>query len=288
MAIEEVTVPGLPGNPDVQLRVYRPLGLPPKAPALFWLHGGGFIMGTPLWDEPNNIAFARELGIVVIAGRYRLAPDHRAPAAVEDAYAGLRAAYRDSARFGIDPDNIAIGGGSAGGGLAAALALLAHDRGEVRPVFQLLVYPMLDDRTVLRSDISSRRMRGWTPKSNAYAWGVYAEARPGGPDVSPYTAPARRTDLSGLPPAWIGIGTIDLFHDEDLGYARRLRAAGVPCEVLEIPGAFHGFDGVLRRAGVSRAFWTAQINVLRDALTHSRADGSARSSTTMNVNQDDG
>jgi len=266
VAIEEVLVPGLPGNPEVSLRVYRPVHLSHRAPALFWLHGGGFVMGTPLLDERSSIDFARELGIVVVAARYRLSPDSPSPAAVEDAYAGLLGIVRDSERFGIDPDRIAIGGASAGGGLTAALALYAHDHGEVRPVFQLLVYPMLDDRTVLRTDIETRNLRGWTPRSNHFAWTAYLGHSPGASDVSPYAAPARRTDLTGLPPAWLGVGTLDLFYDEDLLYAERLRDAGVPCEVVEIPGAFHGFDSVMARAGISREFWKLQAHALRRGL----------------------
>jgi len=266
MIIEDVTVPGLRGAPDVRLRVYRTRELPSPAPALLWFHGGGFIMGTPLLDERSSIDFARDLGIVVIAPTYRLAPDHPSPAAVEDAYAALLAVARTPDRFGVDPTRIAIGGASAGGGLTASLALYAHDRGEVAPVFQLLVYPMLDDRTVLRSDVDTRLLRGWTPKSNRYAWTVYAGSSPGSEGISPYAAPARRSDLTGLPPAWIGVGTIDLFYDEDLEYARRLREAGVPCEVLEVPGAFHGFDSVMKKASVSRAFWVAQAQALRAGL----------------------
>ncbi|WP_249354038.1 alpha/beta hydrolase [Microbacterium sp. 2FI] len=266
MIIEDVTVPGLRENPPVKLRVYRTRDLKGPAPALFWLHGGGFIMGTPLLDEQSSINFARELGIVVVAATYRLAPDHPAPAAVEDAYAGLLAVARTPGRFHVDPTRIAIGGASAGGGLTAALALYAHDRGEVTPVIQLLVYPMLDDRTVVRTDVDTRLLRGWTPGSNRYAWTVYAGATPGSDDISPYAAPARRADLTGLPPAWIGVGTIDLFYDEDLEYARRLRAAGVSCESVEVPGAFHGFDSVMSNAKVSQEFWRQQAEALRRAL----------------------
>jgi acetyl esterase/lipase len=153
---------------------------------------------------------------------------------VQDCYAVMEWLVDNATEQGIDPERIALGGASAGGGLAAATALLAHDRGRVLPAFQLLVYPMLDDRTVLRRDLDTTHARFWRPKSNRYAWSAYLGAEAGGDDVSDYAAPARRTDLSGLPPAWIGVGTLDLFHAEDVDYAHRLRRAGVPVDLVVI------------------------------------------------------
>lgn len=266
VTVEELVVPGPAGAPDVSLRVLRPAAASAPVPALLWIHGGGLVMGRPEQDDRTNIGFVRELGIVVAALRYRLAPDHRAPAAVEDAHAGLRGLVAHAARLGVDADRIAIGGASAGGGLAAALALLTHDRGEIRPVLQLLIYPMLDDRTVTRTDLDTRNVRVWTAKSNRFGWTSYLGVPPGGPDVSPYAAPARREDLSGLPPAWVGVGSLDLFRDEDVEYARRLTAAGVPCALCIVPGAFHGFDALFAKAGVSRDFRREQSRALRGAL----------------------
>ena len=264
MLIEDVVGPG------VSLRLYRSRSVPGPAPALYWIHGGGFIFGSPEQDVKASIGFARELGITVAAVRYRLAPTHPSPAAVEDAHAGLRWLVRNAEARGIDPARIAIGGASAGGGVAAALALHIHDHDHdhdrIRPVLQLLVYPMLDDRTVLRTDVDTKKVRLWTARSNRFGWRSYLGAEPGSPDVSPYAAPARRTDLAGLPPAWIGVGTLDLFHDEDLEYARRLTDAGVPCEVSVVPGAFHGFDTFFPSATVSRTFRAAQTRALRAAL----------------------
>jgi acetyl esterase/lipase len=266
LTVEDVDVPAQGASPAVSLRLYRPKKLTAAAPALYWMHGGGFIFGSPEQDEENSIAFARELGITVAAVRYRLAPDHPAPAAVEDAYAGLKWLHAQAARLNLDPTRIAIGGASAGGGLTATLALVAHDRGEVRPAFQLLVYPMLDDRTVTRTDLDTKHVRVWSPGSNAWAWSVYLGHAPGAPTASPYAAAARREDLKGLPPAWVGVGTLDLFHDEDVAYAKRLKDSGVPCELYLVPGAFHGFDMVFRTAGVTRAFWDAQVRALKAAL----------------------
>ena len=264
--VEDVSVPGTDGAPDVFLRVYRPRSLRTAAPALFWIHGGGFILGHPFQDEVANIDFARTLGITVAAVRYRLGPEHPSPAAVEDAYAALTWLFAHADQRLIDPTRIEVGGASAGGGLAAGLVLYAHDRGEVEPAFQLLVYPMLDDRTVLRTDMDTRNVRMWTPGSNRFGWTSYLGAEPGSADVSPYAAPARRASLAGLPPAWIGVGTLDLFHDEDLVYAERLAASGVPCELLVVDGAFHGFDAAFRKAEVSKDFHRAQAAALRGAL----------------------
>lgn len=271
LTVEDVDVPADGASPAVSLRLYRPKQLTAPAPALYWMHGGGFIIGQPEQDEAGSIAFARELGITVAAIRYRLAPDHPAPAAVEDAYAGLRWLHANAASLNIDGARIAIGGASAGGGLAATLALVAHDRREVTPAFQLLVYPMLDDRTVTRTDHDTRNIRVWSTGSNAWAWSVYLGHAPGLPSANPYAAAARREDLKGLPPAWIGVGTLDLFHDEDLAYAKRLNDSGVKCELYVVPGAFHGFDALFRKAGVTKDFWHEQARALRAALFTARS-----------------
>lgn len=264
VSVETVLISGEAG--ELPLRIFRPRNATTEAPALFWIHGGGLVIGSPQQDDATNIALAERLGIVVVAASYRLAPEHPAPAALDDLVAGYRAALDRATAFGIDAERIAIGGGSAGGGLAAALAHWLHDEGGPQPVFQLLVYPMLDDRTVLRTDVDTRHLRFWSPASNRFGWESYLGVPAGSATVPPYSVPARREDLSGLPPAWIGVGTIDLFHDEDLAYADRLRAAGVPCEVVEVPGAFHGYDATFTRAGVTDWFHTAAAEALRAGL----------------------
>lgn len=264
--VTDVEVPGPSGAPDVRMRLYRPRELATPAPAMLWIHGGGMISGTALIDERTNLDFARELGIVVASVDYRLAPGAVAPAQLEDCYAALRWMSENADAQGIDASRIAVGGASAGGGLAAGLAQLALDRGQVPLAFQLLVYPMIDDRTVTRTDHDLRGVRVWRKSSNRYGWTSYLGHEPGAERVVPYAAPARRDDLRGLPPTWIGVGTLDLFHDEDVAYARRLREAGVPCELEIVEGAFHGFDAVMPRTPVSRAFWRAQADALRRRL----------------------
>ncbi len=163
------------------------------------------------------------------------------------------------------PRGVAVGGASAGGGLAAATALLARQRGDVALAFQLLTYPMLDDRTPGRTGIDERHFRLWNNRSNRFGWQSYTGLAPGSPGVTALASPARSDDLSGLPPAWIGVGTLDLFYDEDLAYAERLRQAGVDCAVVEVPGAFHGFD-MVAKAPVVQAFRAAQVAALAGAL----------------------
>jgi acetyl esterase/lipase len=240
----------------VGVRLHRPAGVSQPGPALLWIHGGGYVIGTAQQDDALCARFARKLGITVAAVDYRLAPEHPYPAPLEDCYAALTWL---AALPAVDPSRVAIGGASAGGGLAAALALLARDRGEVTPIAQLLAYPMLDDRSGSTPENPNYRM--WSPKSNRFGWAAYLG------NADPKVAvPARHEDLSGLPPAWIGVGTNDLFHDEDLAYAERLTAAGVPCHVEVVTGAFHGFDLLLPKATVSQSFFASQCANLRAAL----------------------
>jgi acetyl esterase/lipase len=240
----------------VGVRLHRPIGVSQPAPALLWIHGGGYVLGTAQQDDRLCRRFSHNLGITVAAVDYRLAPEHPYPAPLEDCYSALTWLAGLPA---VDPTRVAIGGASGGGGLAAALALLARDRGEVTPTLQLLAYPMLDDRS--GTEPNNRNYRLWGPKSNRFGWASYLG------DADPQVAvPARRDDLSGLPPAWIGVGTNDLFHDEDVAYAERLTAAGVPCQVEVVPGAFHGFDLLLPKADVSQAFFASQCASLGTAL----------------------
>ena len=266
VSVRVISVPGPDGAPNVTLRVFSPDPLESAVPAMVWVHGGGHMVGNPEQDDRANIAFARELGIVVAAVRYRLGAVEAAPASVEDVYAALKGLVANAAELRIDPTRIAIAGGSAGGGIAAAVALAAHDRGEIPLAFQLLVYPMLDDRTVTRTDHDTSKARVWSAKSNRIGWTSYLRQKPGTAGISPYAAPARREDLTGLPPAWIGVGALDLFRDEDIEYARRLNEAGVACEVHIVDGAFHGFDALFPKATISQSFWAEQTRVLKRAL----------------------
>jgi acetyl esterase/lipase len=242
----------------VRVHLHRPPGATGVGPGLVWIHGGGYVIGSAVQDDAMCRRFAHQLGVTVASVDYRLAPEHPYPAPLEDCYAALTWLASLPA---VDPARVAIGGASAGGGLAAALALLARDRAEVAVAAQLLVYPMLDDRSGTTAGLHDPNHRLWTQKSNRYGWSSYLG------DADPNVAvPARHDDLGGLPPAWIGVGTLDLFHTEDLAYAERLKAAGVPCDVVEVQGAFHGFDGTAAKSEVSRSFFASQVAFLQREL----------------------
>jgi acetyl esterase/lipase len=248
----------------ISLRLHRPSPAPASpAPAILWIHGGGYVMGNAAQDDGICRHLASALGALVAAVDYRLAPEHPFPVPLHDCHEALVwLASRDD----VDGGRIAIAGASAGGGLTAALTLLARERDQVRPVFQLLTYPMLDDRTTARPSANERDLRLWNTPANRFGWRSYLGTEPGGDGVSELAAPARAENLSGLPPAWIGVGSLDLFAAEDTVYADRLRAAGVPCDLLLVDGAFHGFDLVSAKAPVSRSFRAAQVDALARAF----------------------
>lgn len=261
----------LPNSPDfvetqvsatATIRVYRPANASESSPALLYIHGGGLVIGSPLQDEPALRTIADELGIVVATVRYRLAPEHRFPAARDDCYAALSWL---ASQPGIDPERVAVGGGSAGGGLAAATALHARNLNGPALCLQLLVYPMLDDRTAVREDPDDAFRRLWSNQGNLFGWTSYLGHEPGAAGVDPTASPARCEDFAGLPPAWIGVGTLDLFHDENLVYAERLAAAGIACTTLVVPGAFHGFDA-FTGTEVAKEFRASQVAALRAAF----------------------
>jgi acetyl esterase/lipase len=247
---------------NVTVRVFRPAA-PTTAPVagVLFIHGGGFVIGSAAMGDALCRRISTELGVVAASVEYRLAPAHPFPTPLEDCYRGLSwlAAQPD-----VDANRIAVMGESAGGNLAAAVTLLARDRGKITPAMQLLSYPMLDDRTCDRTDIDPRRLRVWSPSSNRFGWRSYLGEAAGA--VPPLAAPARYEDLSGLPPTWSGVGSHDLFHDEDVAYAARLTAAGVPTTLHVVPGAYHGFDLVETRSAVSRAYRREQRRALASTL----------------------
>ncbi|MYS14544.1 alpha/beta hydrolase [Streptomyces sp. SID4982] len=267
--VEDREVPGPPGAPDVSLYICRPASAPPGAalPVIYYVHGGGMILGTNRAGVDTPLALALDLGgAVVVSVEYRLAPEHPHPAPVEDAYAGLLWTAEHAEELGGDPERIVLAGASAGGGLAAALALMLRDRQGPPAIGQLLMYPMLDDRN---DTPSSHQMAGigvWDRTANETGWNALLGERRGGPDVSPYAAPARATDLSGLPPAFLDVGSAETFRDEVVEYASGIWRCGGVAELHVWPGGFHGFDAFAPEAALSKAARAAQLGWLRRIL----------------------
>jgi triacylglycerol lipase len=257
VTVETLTIPG-----PLRILAYRPATAAGPLPAILHFHGGGYVLGAPEMMDSANRTLAAELGCAVFALAYRLAPETPAPGAVEDAYAALTYLAAHAGELQIDPARIGIKGESAGGGLAAALALLARDRGGVQPAFQHLIYPMIDDRTTTHPFAGEFI---WTPELNQFGWAALLGHAPGAPHISPYAAAARAENLAGLPPAYIATGALDLFVEENLEYARRLLRAGVPVELHVYPGAYHGFD-VFPGARVVTAAIRDSTEALRKAM----------------------
>ena len=250
--VEDRWVPGEVGDPDVRVRVHRPVGESTGA-VLLWVHGGGHVLGAAEQDDPLLDAVVARTGCVALAVDWRRAPEHPYPAAVHDCYAALRAVTTGLPGVDLDAGHVVVGGASSGGGLAAGLALLARDRGEFALAGQLLVYPMLDDREVTVSSRTVTDRRVWNHESNRTGWSAYLGSL-SGDDVPAYAAPARATGLAGLPPTWIATTELDLFRDEDIDYAARLLEAGVPTELHVYPGGVHGFDLFAPQAALTRRF----------------------------------
>jgi acetyl esterase/lipase len=242
-------VPGPPGAPDIRLRVHRPRGADGVLPCVYSIHGGGYIMGTHLSDDARFDRWSPALSCVGVSVDYRLAPETPYPGPLEDCYAGLRWVHEHAAELGIDPARTGVSGASAGGGLAAGLALLARDRGELPVAFQVLIYPMIDDRQVTAS--SHLDVPVWGPANNTFGWQSYLGELYATDAIPAYAAASRAADLAGLPPAFIMVGTLDGFMDEDIDYARRLNAAGVPADLHVFAGAPHGFDSLMPGTAVA-------------------------------------
>jgi acetyl esterase/lipase len=259
-------VPGPAGAPDVPLLICRPAGARTPVAAVYYIHGGGMVLGDNRVGLPAMLELAGQLALAVVSVEYRLAPETPHPGPVEDCYAGLVWCASHAGELGIDPGRVVVAGGSAGGGLAAAVALLARDRGGPALAGQLLICPMLDDRN---DTLSSWQMAGlgiWDRAANEVGWTALLGAARGGPDVSPYAAPARAADLSGLPPAFIDVGSAETFRDEDVAYATRIWQAGGEAELHVWPGGFHGFAGIMPQAALSRDAVTAHAGWLRRLL----------------------
>jgi acetyl esterase/lipase len=261
------TIPGPPGAPGVNILVIDPAPGKKNRSVFLHTHGGGYITPNPAM-APMLQRVAMECGCLVVSVNYRLAPETHFPGSPLDNYAALSWVHSNAAALGIDPSRIAVGGESAGGGHAAALAIYARDRAEIPILFQLLIYPMLDDRTGSTQPVPPYIGQFiWNATSNRYGWTSLLGVPAGSAAVPPNSVPARIRSVSRLPPTFIGVGSIDLFVNEDIAYAQRLINAGVPTELFIVPGAYHGFDILVPDAPVSKRFTECWHQALRNAFS---------------------
>jgi acetyl esterase/lipase len=264
--VGETDVPASGALPGVKVFVVN-ADATRERPAILHIHGGGHVVGSARGELRYLQETAAALDCVIVSVEYRLSPKARYHQSTEDTYAGLKWLWSNAPALGADRARIAVMGESAGGGHAAILALKARDRGEVPLVFQSLVYPMLDDRTGTTAAVPAHIATvGWSAPENRLGWESFLDMEPGGPVVPLEAVPARREDLAGLAPTWIGVGGVDLFVNEDIEYARRLTLANVPTELLVVPGAFHGFDRIAPATRAAQEFARSKLEALRRAF----------------------
>ena len=236
------TIPGPAGGPDLTATILERPGRRPGGPAVYYIHGGGMIFPDRWAGIPKVLDWITDLDAVMVSVEYRVAPEHPYPAPLDDCYAGLLWTAAQAGEFGYDPARLAIAGASAGGGLAAGVTLRARDENGPALAAQVLIYPMLDDRNETTSSYQFDGFGPWDRTSNDTGWDAYLGDRRRTAGVPVYAAPARATDLSGLPPTFIDVGSAEVFRDEDVAYASQIWASGGVCELHVWPGGYHGFD----------------------------------------------
>ena len=253
---------------EMLVKIYEPVKRSnDKLPAMLWIHGGGFVMGHPDMDDLLCERFVQTANCVVVSVDYRLAPEHPYPAAIEDCYAGLVWMTAEAPSLGIDVKRVAIAGASGGGGLTAALTLMARDKGGPAIIFQMPLYPMLDNRNETPSSYEITDSHAtWNRTNNLTAWRMYLGEEQDTHELFPYAVPSRADNLAGLPPTYTCIGQLDLFRDETLDYVARLAQAGVDVEMNLYPGSFHCFDVFVPDAEISQRASQNYLDAMARAL----------------------
>lgn len=255
--MEDRLIPGPSG--DQKIRIYRPKKASKSHPGLVFIHGGGMILGSIEGEAATAQMLCAEANVVVVSVDYRKAPENPYPAGANDCYSASGWVFDHAKDLGIDPDNIGIYGGSAGGGLALAVVLMARDKKAFSFKYMMPIYPMIDDRNETSSTHEVTEVGIWDRAGNIEAWSLYL----GGKPADGYAAPARMEDLSGLPPAFIDVGEMDAFRDEDAAFALRLNQSGVPCEFRIYPGAYHASEVFAPEAELSKRIWAGRVEALR-------------------------
>lgn len=267
VAAREQRIPGYGSAPEIGLWIVNAGRSDTPRPAVLHMHGGGFTAGSARGSVPHLQDIAKELDCIIVSVDFRNAPEARHDESLEDNYAALHWLHRNAEQLGVDRSRIAVMGESGGGGHAALLAIAARDRGEIALTFQALIYPMLDDRTgSSRATAPHLGAFNWNSEANRFGWRCFLGQEPGTDTVPPHAVPCRVPSVAGLPPTFIAVGSLDLFVEENLAYASRLLDAGVPTELLVVPGCFHGFDLVAKDTGVAKRFSAAKIDALRRAF----------------------
>ncbi|MDQ2837645.1 MAG: alpha/beta hydrolase [Actinomycetota bacterium] len=263
---QDQLIPGPAGAPELLVTVLRPTHPQPAAAGIYNIHGGGMMLDNRFSDLPRLVSLVEEFGCVAVTVEYRLAPEHPHPAPVQDCYAGLCWMAEHSEQLGFDPARLLVIGGSAGGGLAAGVSLLARDLAGPAIAGQLLLCPMIDDRNDSPSTRRFAESPIWSRASNTLGWRSLLGDSAGSAAVSGYAAPARAAELAGLPAAFVEVGAAEIFLDEDVEYARRLWQAGVPTELHVWAGAYHGFDRIVPLSELARAALAARSSWIRRTL----------------------
>jgi acetyl esterase/lipase len=253
---------------ESQSKIYQPVA-PATNGAVFFIHGGGYVLGHADIEDALCLRIVEALGITVVSVDYRLAPAHPFPAPLNDCMASWQWLQGHASELGVDPRRVVVSGQSAGGGLAAALTQRIHDEGGQQPAAQLLLCPMLDDRTALREELTRERHFVWNNDNNRGGWHGYLGQEPGSPEVPPYSVPARRESLAGLPATWLSVGTIDLFLEETIAYAKRLESGGVESELFLGEGGSHAFESYFPNSSISVAHWESMFAFVRRVLAES-------------------
>lgn len=280
VSVSNKYVPGPVNEPDVRIRIYQPREKAGMLPGLYWIHGGGYVLGTPEMNDWLCSRLVKEANCVVVSVDYRLAPENPFPAGVEDCYAGLEWFAAHAEELKVDSSRIGIAGASAGGGLAAAVTLMARDRKGPALAFQMPLYPMINDDNNTPSAFEITDNRVWSHDLNAIAWEMYLNGANGTEDVSPYAAPFREENLAGLPPAYTCVGQLDPFRDETIDYVTRLAKAGVDVEFHLYPGCFHGFEVSAPEAAVSKRATKEYIDAVKRALHRIDKEGKREQTVT--------
>lgn len=269
VSVYDQIVPGPDDHPALRVRIYEPKEKKEILPGLLWIHGGGYVLGSPEENDLLCQRFVLEANCVVVSVDYRLAPEHPYPAPLEDCYAALQWFAEHAVELGVDRSRIGAAGASAGGGLTAGLSLLARDRKGPELCFQMPLYPMIDDRNISPSSLEITDHMIWNHDLNEKGWSMYLNGANGSYDVPAYAAAARATDLSGLPYTYTCVGQLDPFRDETLDYVTRLSRAGVDVEFHLYPGCYHAFEVVAPNAAISQRATNEYVGAVKHVLHRS-------------------